>query len=86
MVIEGWEYIVPISLRKRRPKIFMADDPTPGAMNKLFTLDCDLRREPSVFFAMCGGAQGGGGGTYSLVPCLSRFTVDHISLSGHEAG
>eukprot|EP00904_Undaria_pinnatifida_P000099 jgi/Undpi1/1008/HiC_scaffold_10.g04472.m1 len=43
MVIEGWEYIVPISLRKRRPKIFMADDPTPGAMNKLFTLDCDLR-------------------------------------------
>ncbi|CAM9373083.1 unnamed protein product, partial [Scytosiphon promiscuus] len=43
MVVEGWEYAVPVFLRKKRSKIFLADDPVPGSMNKVFRLDVDLR-------------------------------------------
>lgn len=43
MVLHGWEHVVPAFLRKKRSKIFMADDPVPGAMNKTFLLDVDLR-------------------------------------------
>lgn len=41
--MEGWEYAVPVFLRKKRSKIFMADDPVPGSMNKVFRLDVNLR-------------------------------------------
>ncbi|CAM9143952.1 unnamed protein product [Pylaiella littoralis] len=43
MVLEGWEYAVPAFLRKKRSKIFLADDPVPGSMNKIFRLDVNLR-------------------------------------------
>lgn len=43
IVLEGWEYPVPLFLRKKRSKIFMADDPVPGSMNKIFKLDVNLR-------------------------------------------
>lgn len=43
MVLEGWEYAVPAFLRKKASKIFLADDPVPGSMNKIFRLDVDLR-------------------------------------------
>lgn len=43
IVLEGWEYPVPLFLRKKRSKIFMADDPVPGSMNKMFKLDVNLR-------------------------------------------
>ncbi len=42
-MLEGWEYPVPLFLRKKRSKIFLADDPVPGSMNKIFKLDVDLR-------------------------------------------
>lgn len=43
IVLEGWEYPVPLFLRKKRSKIFMADDPVPGSLNKIFKLDVNLR-------------------------------------------
>lgn len=43
IALEGWEYPVAMFLRKKRSKIFMADDPVPGSMNKVFKLDVDLR-------------------------------------------
>lgn len=43
VALEGWEYAIPVFLRKKRTKIFMADDPVPGAMNKLFKLAVDVR-------------------------------------------
>lgn len=43
IALEGWEYAVPLFLRKKRSKIFMADDPVPGSMNKIFKLDVDPR-------------------------------------------
>lgn len=43
IVLQGWECAIPSFLRKKRAKIFMADDPVPGAMNKIFTLEVDQR-------------------------------------------
>lgn len=43
IVVQGWVFIIPEALRTRPPKIFMADDPVPGAMNKVFGLDVDTR-------------------------------------------
>lgn len=48
MVLEGWEYVVPLAWRKKRSKIFMADDPVPGAMNKLFKLEVSSRQDVYV--------------------------------------
>lgn len=42
-MLEGWEYAIPVFLRKKRAKIFMADDPVPGSMNKVFRLEVNLR-------------------------------------------
>lgn len=43
MVVEGWEHALPSFLRQKRPKIFLADDPVPGTMNKTFRLEVDPR-------------------------------------------
>ncbi|CAN0429515.1 unnamed protein product, partial [Ectocarpus sp. 12 AP-2014] len=53
MVLEGWEYAVPVFLRKKRAKIFMADDPVPGSMNKVFRLEVNLRWQ-TRFVALVG--------------------------------
>ena len=52
IALGGWGCLVPVFLRKKRPKIFMAEDPVPLTMNRVFKLDVDPRRvcltEPSV--------------------------------------
>lgn len=50
IVLQGLEYAVPAFLRKSKPKIFMVDDPVPGAMNKIFDLAVDQRREKNVLY------------------------------------
>lgn len=54
-MLDGWEYAIPAFLRKKRSKIFMADDPMPGAMNKIFRLEVDQRfLIPSSFTLFAG--------------------------------
>ncbi|CAM9423235.1 unnamed protein product, partial [Choristocarpus tenellus] len=43
LVVKGWEQMLPAFLRKKRPKIFMADDPIPGMLDGSFRLEVNSR-------------------------------------------
>ncbi|CAM9525001.1 unnamed protein product [Discosporangium mesarthrocarpum] len=52
-IMQGWEYVLPAFLRKKRPKIFMADDPVPGAQDGSFCLDVDRRWQLRFLVMTC---------------------------------